>query len=485
MATSFQENGLTYSLCKLTDLPQLSQKIIEEFVVREPYLSEWNERIHWSEDIAVQEVLSFIAKQVIEDNLSLVVKDDETGAVVGFRLTALEEKHGPKVTEAFQAFELKEDVLECFGFQIYEDERVEEHALFDKYGVSKMASVLAVNVSPNFEGKGICQRMITMTNDLVRDRDCSKAIRCTAQSNPPWPAVVFYLPLPIGCPQPIETKNKRAAVFDRMGKTGFYVFFVLVVFQTMVLLTWYSRSGGDMGCEETSATFRTQRDYISKVLNEVRQKLAQAECKQLKAEKKLSISSSGGWCAEFSGKDSGKHLFDKALAKALSTFFAGKQVASFGDGPGQYQQLVTEEGKVLSYAAFDGAPFTEQTSENRVKFLDLAIPHFGLEVFDWIVSLEVVEHIPEQFEATYLDNIFRHAREGIILSWAVPKQGGTGHVNERPFSYVRDVMAKAGFAHDEVASQQLKNAAKFPWLKRNINVFRRIKPFSAWNEVMA
>ncbi|CAG0911541.1 unnamed protein product, partial [Cyprideis torosa] len=155
------------------------------------------------------------------------------------------------------------------------------------------------------------------------------------------------------------------------------------------------------------------------------------------------------WCAELSGKDSGFHGYNEPLAKALSTFLAGKRVASFGDGPGQYQQLVTEEGKVLSYAAFDGAPFAEQTSENRVKFLDLAIPHdspeevamvlpqkfgltqsgdivpalspawvglilylwkhsveflrtviqdfvsqFGLEVFDWIVSLEVAEHIP-------------------------------------------------------------------------------------------
>ncbi|CAG0898144.1 unnamed protein product [Cyprideis torosa] len=344
----------------------------------------------------------------------------------------------------------------------------------------------------------------------------------------------------------------------RMKQTSIYVIVVLLVLQTVMLLIWYSGIGGDRDVdrEKTSSTLKSQRNYLSKVLNEFRQKdretsrhslnfsklatltvsiapnvvaprkihcirflreeggdwahngpamasstwnearrlasplhqvnqLAQAECKLQKEESKTSISSSGGWCAEFSGKDSGRHAFDKPVAKALSTFLAGKRVASFGDGPGQYQQLVTEEGKVLSYAAFDGAPFTEQTSENRVKFLDLAIPHFGLEVFDWIVSLEVAEHIPEQFEATYLDNIFRHAREGIILSWAVPKQGGTGHANLRPFSYVRDVMAKAGFAHDEAASQQLKNAATLSWLKANINVYRRTVPFTPWDEVMA
>jgi hypothetical protein len=45
-----------------------------------------------------------------------------------------------------------------------------------------------------------------------------------------------------------------------------------------------------------------------------------------------------------------------------------------------------------------------------------------------IISLEVAEHIPEKYEAVYLDNIFRHAKEGIILSWAVPGQIGLSHI---------------------------------------------------------
>jgi hypothetical protein len=53
-----------------------------------------------------------------------------------------------------------------------------------------------------------------------------------------------------------------------------------------------------------------------------------------------------------------------------------------------------------------------------------------------IISLEVAEHIPEKYEAVYLDNIFRHAKEGIILSWAVPGQGGLSHINNKPIEYV-------------------------------------------------
>jgi hypothetical protein len=40
----------------------------------------------------------------------------------------------------------------------------------------------------------------------------------------------------------------------------------------------------------------------------------------------------------------------------------------------------------------------------------------------------------------YLDNIFRHAKEGIILSWAVPGQGGLSHINNKPIEYVLKVM---------------------------------------------
>ena len=31
----------------------------------------------------------------------------------------------------------------------------------------------------------------------------------------------------------------------------------------------------------------------------------------------------------------------------------------------------------------------------------------------------------------FLDNIVRHARIGVVLSWAVPGQGGFHHVNGR------------------------------------------------------
>jgi len=108
-------------------------------------------------------------------------------------------------------------------------------------------------------------------------------------------------------------------------------------------------------------------------------------------------------------------------------------------------------------------------------FLDLTLPQYGLPVYDWVMSLEVAEHIPENFENIYIDNIVRHASEGVVISWARPGQGGYSHVNNRDIDYIKAIMGKQGFAYDEKDSQQLKNASSVYWLQNNINVFRRNK----------
>ena len=108
-----------------------------------------------------------------------------------------------------------------------------------------------------------------------------------------------------------------------------------------------------------------------------------------------------------------------------------------------------------------------------MKYLDLTVPQYGLPLYDWVMSLEVAEHIPREYESVYLSNIVRHAKEGIVLSWAIPGQGGHKHVNLRPLDYVIQIMHKLGFQHDALESVKLRKTATVYWLKRNINVFRR------------
>ena len=172
-------------------------------------------------------------------------------------------------------------------------------------------------------------------------------------------------------------------------------------------------------------------------------------------------------------ENGGHHKTDMSLVRALSSFLKGKTVGSFGDGPGAYKREILKFGEVKIYDAYDGAPFSEETSKGRVQFMDLTVPQYGFPFYDWIISLEVAEHIPKKFETIYIDNLARHAKEGIILSWAVPGQAGLSHVNNRPLEYVVKVMGEQGFVLNLYASKLLQKASSIQWLQNNINVYLR------------
>jgi hypothetical protein len=65
---------------------------------------------------------------------------------------------------------------------------------------------------------------------------------------------------------------------------------------------------------------------------------------------------------------------DITLIPQLSILLSDKTVASFGDGPGVYKREIEKLGHVKLYDAFDGAPYCEETSHGRVRFMDLSIP---------------------------------------------------------------------------------------------------------------
>jgi hypothetical protein len=50
---------------------------------------------------------------------------------------------------------------------------------------------------------------------------------------------------------------------------------------------------------------------------------------------------------------------------------------------------------------FHGAPYCEETSYGRVRFMDLTIPQYGIRQYDGIISHVVAKHIPEKYEDVY------------------------------------------------------------------------------------
>ena len=128
--------------------------------------------------------------------------------------------------------------------------------------------------------------------------------------------------------------------------------------------------------------------------------------------------------------------------------------------------------QIRQYDSYDGAPFIEEATNGSVRFLDLILPQFWLPKYDWVMCLEVVEHIPGQHESTVLDNIVRPATEGVVLSWATPGQGGYLHVNEKSANYSQAEMRKRGLHLDHEATSKLRQAAGWYWLHNNVAVYR-------------
>lgn len=225
--------------------------------------------------------------------------------------------------------------------------------------------------------------------------------------------------------------------------------------------------------------FLSDRKKLSILLNQEKRKSGQLECniknKDQKGEEK--VADSGGYCQEEGSIKKRQSYTDTSLTKQVSILLKGKRIGAFGDGPGMYKQSYDEIGMLDAYDAFDGAPFIETETNGKVKFLDLTIPQYGLPIYDWVICLEVAEHIPIEFEDIFLSNLARHAKTGLILSWAVPGQPGHYHVNNKEFSLVIETLRKVGFDWDEKMSKFLQTQAHNGVFKSNLNVYYRNEKF--------
>jgi hypothetical protein len=111
----------------------------------------------------------------------------------------------------------------------------------------------------------------------------------------------------------------------------------------------------------------------------------------------------------------------------------------------------------------------------RIGSFDLCLPwpEAPSRTFDWVLCLEVMEHIPAELESVALGNLDRFNRCGLVISWAVPGQGGQEHVNEQPNRHAVGWFSARGYAHDRDAQQLLRRAARIDWFNNSLMVFRR------------
>lgn len=169
-----------------------------------------------------------------------------------------------------------------------------------------------------------------------------------------------------------------------------------------------------------------------------------------------------------------QHLFDPKLCKSLITFFKNekcKNLADFGCGMGTYVNAFMKND--INTIGYDGNPNTPELTSNTCKVLDFSVPIKFDNQFDWVMSLEVGEHLPKQFEETFINNLHVNNVRGIVLSWAIVGQGGDGHVNCQNNDYIKSIFHKLNYINDIDAENMLRKNSSLSWFKNTIMVFRK------------
>lgn len=168
-----------------------------------------------------------------------------------------------------------------------------------------------------------------------------------------------------------------------------------------------------------------------------------------------------------------EHVTDWKLAEALADFFEkenAQTIVDFGCGDGDYVNYFLKKG--LRAVGYDGNPVTELESGGTCFVQDLSIPIDLNARFDWVMSLETGEHLPQQYERIFIENLTRHVKYGLVLSWAIKGQGGTGHFNEQNNDYIKKIFADMGWYNDLEVEKQLRERSEVHWFKNTIMVFR-------------
>ena len=169
------------------------------------------------------------------------------------------------------------------------------------------------------------------------------------------------------------------------------------------------------------------------------------------------------------------HGYDYLLSEALIEILKKNGVADvydFGCGHGLYTRNFIENN--ISCQGYDGNPNTTQLTNGLCGVLDLS-KSFSLPKKEYVITLEVGEHIPELYENIFINNIHQHNTRGIILSWATIGQGGDGHVNCRNNDYIKEKFKNLGYLNDIEEERYLRENCSFSWFKNTIMVFKRQK----------
>lgn len=124
-----------------------------------------------------------------------------------------------------------------------------------------------------------------------------------------------------------------------------------------------------------------------------------------------------------------------------------KSVVDVGCGTGAWLKTCKELG-IVDLRGYDGDWAGALNANSGFEFLpaDLSRSIHVDRRFDVAISIEVGEHLPEASAATFVQSLVSLS-DLIVFSAAIPRQGGTNHLNEQWPMFWMELFRGHGFVH--------------------------------------